>query len=399
MNLFVFILNKAIKPTVMITAGLLCASMVFMSVSYHNSFAAAENYDNILSSFSNAEEGFIISKAQSTALSDNTREIYSRADKYISSHKHNGVPAPLPDSMVDEIIAARSESTSYNSVYTLMSSQLFSQAVSRKLITERTEGYSRNIRRGVTDEFSLRTAEKMTDDYTEVLINEENADKVYDTRAADNFTDFMSSELISYLGIFMLTFPLFSSELQSRRFAAIKATATGPKKFTAARAFVGLLQSAAFFTLWYFSLAAAAVISSGGGILSMPVQYLKGYELSHLPLSFGGFIMYMYALKLIHLLALCAASMLLSLLSAKVILSALASGLTAVLFRAAGRIGGAAGQILSCDISKMSRDINFIDLSSTPMQIPVVFCAVMILFALACLLLTVLLSERRRAYV
>ena len=98
-------------------------------------------------------------------------------------------------------------------------------------------------------------------------------------------------------------------------------------------------------------------------------------------------------------LALCAASMLLSLLSAKVILSALASGLTAVLFRAAGRIGGAAGQILSCDISKMSRDINFIDLSSTPMQIPVVFCAVMILFALACLLLTVLLSERRRAYV
>ena len=51
------------------------------------------------------------------------------------------------------------------STYSLIADALYSQTNSIDLISQRTEGYSRNIRRGVTDEYSLKTAEKLTVEY------------------------------------------------------------------------------------------------------------------------------------------------------------------------------------------------------------------------------------------
>ncbi|MBQ7069723.1 MAG: hypothetical protein IJM87_00380 [Ruminococcus sp.] len=399
MKLFTFIIKKAMKPTVILTAGLLCAALIFMCASFNSSYGKADDYKKILSGFSTAKEGYEFSKGKSSMISDTGNEIYAKADKYINSHNNGGVPGVLPNSMVDELLEARSASyENSKQTYTIMSKQLYSQAKSYELISERVEGYSRNIRRGVKDEYSLKTAELMTDDYTEVLHNEESSDTVYDTRAADNFTDFLSSEIISYIGIFMLTFSVFSSELQSRRFASIRISAYGAKKYAAARSFTGLLQAAVFFTVFCFALVLSVLISSGSSILSMPVQYLKGFELSHLSLSFGGFILYVYAIKLIHLLALAAASMLISLISGKVIVSAFGSGMIFALCIAAGRLEGAAGQILSCDIIGMSNDINVIDLGGSPIRVIYIFTAAMIAFTLISFLMIILLSKRRRCY-
>lgn len=83
-------------------------------------------------------------------------------------------------------------------------------------------GYSRNARRGVTDEYSLKLSNKLIEDYDSVITALEKSDKIIDTRAADGFENYMSSEILIPFGVYLLLFSIFSSEIQSSRIKALE---------------------------------------------------------------------------------------------------------------------------------------------------------------------------------
>ena len=208
---------------------------------------------------------------------------------------------------------------------------------------------------------------------------------------------FISTELISYIGIFILLFSSFSAELQSGRFKAFKLTAAGALRYSTYRLLCGILQTAFFFTIYYAALSAVTVVMSGRGILSMPVQYLSGFELSRLPMSFGRFLVYIYLMKLTFVLMLSMAVMLLSLVSGRVIVSAPICLLPLALPFAARylRLRETAKQILSCDIISMNNDTNLVDIGGTPVGIGGVFFVIVFFAALCLAAATLFISGRR----
>lgn len=70
-------------------------------------------------------------------------------------------------------------------------------------------GYSRNARRGVTDEYSLKLSDKLISDYNAVITDLKKSDDIIDTRAADGFENYMSSEILIPFGVYLLLFSIF----------------------------------------------------------------------------------------------------------------------------------------------------------------------------------------------
>ena len=93
-------------------------------------------------------------------------------------------------------------------------------------------GYSRNARRGVTDEYSLKLSDKLISDYNAVITDLKKSDDIIDTRAADGFENYMSSEILIPFGVYLLLFSIFSSEIQSGRIKSFGISKTGVRKFS-----------------------------------------------------------------------------------------------------------------------------------------------------------------------
>ncbi len=405
MNAFLFMLKKAIRPTVAVTVGLTCFAVLFMIASFKSAYGDDKLYAACFDSLDEGEEGYNAARYNSEKLSAEDKEILDKADRYISTHSNGSVPPILPNEMVDEIFetlfgdSETAGSSQYQAVYGLISKQLYSQTFSRELIKERTEGYSRNIRRGVTDEYSLKIAELMMDDYEKVLEKEENHRERYDTRYANNFIGFISSEPISYIGIFLLLFSSFSAELQSGRYKAFKLTKTGAVGYSSYRIIIGILQAAVFFSVYFFALYTAVILSSGTKISSMPMQYLSGFELSHLPINFGGFVLRIYFMKLSFTLMLSAAVMLLSMVSRRIIPSAIVCLIPLAAPAALSRIDISLNenlrQMMTCDIIGMNNDIGAINIGGSPIDVAAVFFIAVIMIAVCSAAAALILSGRR----
>ncbi len=80
----------------------------------------------------------------------------------------------------------------------------------------RVRGYSRNARRGVTDEYSLKAFRQAHQRLQRRDNRPKKSDDIIDTRAADGFNN-MSSEILIPFGVYLLLFSIFSSEIQSSR--------------------------------------------------------------------------------------------------------------------------------------------------------------------------------------
>ena len=403
MNIFRFMLKKAIKPTVLLTVGLVCIAAVFIITSFSGAYPDKELYTQLFEELPQGQEGYEFARHSSEKLSDENTQVLKEAEKYINEHKQGSIPPVLPKDMTERVFEARfgsDKSTGgarIQSAYSLIANTLYSQTNSYDLISKRTEGYSRNIRRGVHDEYSLKISEKLTADYGKVMKMESKKNARYDTRWADHFVKFVCSEMISYIGIFILLFSSFSAELQSGRFKAFKLTTAGALRYSSCRLMCGVLQSAFFFTVYYAVLSLMTIVMSGCSILSMPAQYLSGFEYSRLPMSFGEFVLYVYLIKLTFLLMLSAAVMLMSLISDRVIVSAL-TGLIPLSVPFATKylpVHDNAKQIISCDIISMNNDTNLVNIGGSPVGIVVVFFVTVVFSALCFAGITLFLSGRR----
>ena len=407
MNVFLFMLKKAIRPTVLLTVGLVCIAAIFICSSFYSTYPDNELYTQLFEELPQGQEGYEFARHSSERLSDETTQVLKDAEKYINEHRHGSIPPVLPKDMTERVFEARfgtdksTGGSQVQSAYSLIADTLYSQINSYDLISRRTEGYSRNIRRGVTDEYSLKTAEKLTADYEKVMEREAGETARYDTRWADHFVKYLSSEAITYIGIFILLFSSFSAELQSGRFKAFKLTSAGALRYSSYRLLCGVLQTAFFFTIYYIVLSSITVLMSGSKILSMPVQYLGGFELSHLPMSFGKFLLYMYLIKLTFLLMLSAAVMLLSLMSSRVIVSALICLLPLSVPFAAKHLplSDTAKQIISCDIISMNNDTDLVDIGGSPYGIVGSFFVITLFSAVIFAVITLFLSGRRNCNV
>ena len=139
------------------------------------------------------------------------------------------------------------------------------------------------------------------------------------------------------------------------------------------------------------------IINTDGSLLSAPIQYLSGFELSSETMTVGEYILMVFVLKLLYALFISSVIMLVSMLSRKTIVAGtLSLGLIILLKVAAPNLSQSlAGMIFSCSFINMTGDINYIDLLTVPVKIYYLYGAVTILCTAAITGIVCVLSGKR----
>lgn len=405
MNIFRFMLRKDVKRMLLVSIGLSLLSIVFLLFSCRDMYAF-EQYSSTFQSFSQSENPYeSVSQKLSETESDSVDVMTEINEFTMSNLKPGEPPAVIPDELVSQLLAPLEQTGKYGgtesddrSMLTIMLTQLESQNRSGELIENRVRGYTRNARRGVRDIYSLDLSEHLIDEYTDVLSYQETVTGAIDTRAADAFVDYMSEEILLTLGLYILLFYIFSSELQSGRFRSFAITKAGARKFTANKLITGYCAAVIFTVIYYMSaFAAMLIINTDGSLLSAPIQYLSGFELSSETMTVGEYILMVFVLKLLYALFISSVIMLVSMLSRKTIVAGtLSLGLIILLKVAAPNLSQSlAGMIFSCSFINMTGDINYIDLLTVPVKIYYLYGAVTILCTAAITGIVCVLSGKR----
>ena len=220
MKLLRFMIRKDMAKSALISLLLALLSCAFLISVLRPSYAYGEKYMTYLKSGSEA----VSQGAQK--LADEQNSLNNEINDYQNNHNTGGVKqAELPVELEKDNRFSQKNSQAgvgLDSMFSLIEGQLYAQQNSLKLISERVRGYSRNARRGVTDEYSLKLSNKLIEDYDSVITALEKSDNIIDTRAADGFENYMSSEILIPFGVYLLLFSIFSSEIQSGRIKALE---------------------------------------------------------------------------------------------------------------------------------------------------------------------------------
>ena len=371
MREFGFMLLKLLRPSLLITLIVSAVSAVLLCFAAYKGYVFDDEYKEVFSQLDN--------DTAYTVAAENTAQFQTESDKlakdindYINSRqKYGEPPVVLPDGLAGKAVRAaqkggENSTADKREMYAFMQVSLSESTDSERLINERLSGFSRNAKRGVTDDYSLALSGVLTQDYNKVLDKQAKADKLYDTRAANAFTEYAEQDKLIFALVFLLLFSSFSGERQSRRLAAFAVTKSGAGRFILCRMLAYSVICLVCAAVYYLSLFAVMYSTGGAACLDMPVQYLKGYALSSYPFSFGGFCVCALMLKLLCVLMLCPAVMLLSFLCRRNIIAGLVClgvpALMAGLMSAESDIAAFA----SCRVSFMLGGEGYIRIADTP---------------------------------
>lgn len=407
MKILGFMLKKEIGKTLVIGIALSLISAVFFLSSCKNMYQYDE-YTAALNSFSESDDTYESVSEELTKSQSGSDEVMQEISGYVSGNQIPGKPpAVLPDELVEKLFAPSTRQGKYcdtqlddSIMLSVMLTQVEAQHNSKTMIEERMKGYSRNVRRGVKDKYSLALSEKLIDDYTEVISYETDKTKLTDTRAADAFIEYMSSEIILLFGVFILLFPVFSSEIQSGRFRSFSVTKTGAGKFTLYKIIAGYSSAAIFTSVWYLiSVIVMLILNKDGSLLSAPLQYLSGFELSSETVTVGGYIFILYIFKLVYALFISSIIMLISMISRKTIIAGVLSLVPIIFF---GTVGTSAeisesrfGMIFSCNFTGMTKDINYVSFLNSPVKIYCLYVPIILLSTAALTAIVYAISGKR----
>lgn len=407
MKILGFMLKKDIGRTLIIGIALSLISVVFFISSCKNMYQYDE-YTAALNSFSESDDIYGSVSEELTKSQSGSDEVMQEINDYVSGNQFPGKPpAVLPDELVEKLFAPSTRQGKYcdtqlddSIMLSVMLTQIEAQHNSKIMIEERMEGYTRNVRRGVKDKYSLALSEKLIDDYTEVISYETDKTKLTDTRAADAFIEYMSSEIILAFGIYILLFFVFSSEIQSGRFRSFSVTKTGARKFTLYKIIAGYSAAAIFTSIWYLiSVIVMLILNKDGSLLSAPLQYLSGFELSSETVTVGGYIFILFIFKLVYALFISSVIMLISMISRKTIIAGILSLAPIIFF---GTVGTSAelsesrlGMIFSCNFTGMTKDINYVSFLNSPVKIYCLYVPIILLSTAALTAIIYAISGKR----
>lgn len=396
MRIFGFMLKKELGRTLIISILLSVISAVFLISSCKSMYEYSE-YTEALKSFSESNDVYkSVSEKLARSQSD-SNEVLEEINNYVSDNQIPGKPpAVIPNELVEKLFEPSTEQGEYcdtrlddSRMLSIMITQIEAQHNSKKMIEERMEGYTRNARRGVKDKYSLALSEKLIRDYTEVVSYEDAKTEFTDTRAANSFIEYMSGEIVLEFGFYILLFYIFSSEIQSGRFRSFAITKTGARKFTLNKIITSYAVIMVFTAICYLSaVIVMLILNKDSALLSAPIQYLNGFELSSENLTVGGYIFLLFIFKMLYALFISSIIMLISMIGRKTIIAGLFSLLPIILFRIIGSnvklSESRFGMIFTCNFISMTNDINYVSVFSVPVKIYYLYIPI-ILFSAAAL--------------
>lgn len=208
LKLLRFMIRKDMAKSALISLLLALLSCAFLISVLRLSYAYGEKYMTYLKGGSET----VSQDAQK--LADEQNALNNEINDYQNNHNTGGVKqAELPVELEEKIIDFSQKNSQagagLDSMFSLIEGELYSQQNALKLISERVRGYSRNARRGVTDEYSLKLSDKLISDYNAVITDLKKSDDIIDTRAADGFENYMSSEILIPFGVLFASFQHF----------------------------------------------------------------------------------------------------------------------------------------------------------------------------------------------
>lgn len=168
MKLLRFMIRKDMAKSALISLLLALLSCAFLISVLRPSYAYGEKYMTYLKGGSET----VSQDAQK--LADEQNALNNEINDYQNNHNTGGVKqAELPVELEEKIIDFSQKNSQagagLDSMFSLIEGELYSQQNALKLISERVRGYSRNARRGVTDEYSLKLSDKLISDYNAVI--------------------------------------------------------------------------------------------------------------------------------------------------------------------------------------------------------------------------------------
>lgn len=168
MKLLRFMIRKDMAKSALISLLLALLSCAFLISVLRPSYAYGEKYMTYLKGGSET----VSQDAQK--LADEQNALNNEINDYQNNHNTGGVKqAELPVELEEKIIDFSQKNSQagagLDSMFSLIEGELYSQQNALKLISERVRGYSRNARRGVTDEYSLKLSDKLIRDRKSVV--------------------------------------------------------------------------------------------------------------------------------------------------------------------------------------------------------------------------------------
>ena len=423
MKLLRFMIRKDMAKSALISLLLALLSCAFLISVLRPSYAYGEKYMTYLKGGSETvsqdaqkladEQNALNNDKQYDVIAGRLPEKYNEVvlvvDKnneindYQNNHNTGGVKqAELPVELEEKIIDFSQKNSQagagLDSMFSLIEGELYSQQNALKLISERVRGYSRNARRGVTDEYSLKLSNKLIEDYDSVITALEKSDKIIDTRAVDGFENYMSSEILIPFGVYLLLFSIFSSEIQSSRIKSFGITKTGVRKFSLFKLCTGFVAVIILVLIIYtVDIITLFIYDTNGFKLDMPLQYLSGFELSSANMSFGGYLVAVFAAKLVYALFAASIVMFLSMLSRKTILAGAVClvPIFVPLYLKTTSFSNPAVDILTGNYTNMLNDTGYMNFWGIPAREYVVYFAIIFIMTAFFVAGTYLLAERQ----
>ena len=389
MRVFAFMLARSLRSALVITIAVSVVSCVLFCFAAEKGYVFDEEYDAVFAKLE-AENAYEAVSEKAAEYQNESNELSNDINEYISSHqKYGEPPVVLPDGLAGKAVRSAQRgggsTADKRDMYAFMLTSLKDSSESSGLINDKLSGFSRNARRGVTDEYSLALSGVLTRDYERVLKRQADTDKLYDTRVTNAFTDYLSSDKLFYALTFLLFFAAFSNERQSRRLSAFAITKLGADSFIRRRILSSAVVCVLCVALYHICLFALMCTFGGGSCLDMPMQYIKGYELSSFDLSFGGFCGVWLILRILTAALLCSAVLLLSFISRKNIIAGIVCLAPPALFAGLSTSESEKARFVSCDMSYFFGGEGYMTVFGTPF--PAVW-----LYVLAVVFLTILIG-------
>ena len=406
MRVFRFIFLKDIRLTAIIASSVTVFSFILLTAALSGAKTNEPYYGEALASVSSSDNILQAVELKMQASQTHSDEAMSAVQEYLYGEGYDPSQPPrvIPNELVEALYEGGTEQGEFapdkltdEEIWSDMFARLSPQFTYRDKINEQLESYERNARRGMTDKYVLKTAELLGKDYSKVLALS-SPEKPIDTRTADAFADWLVTDKLPFICVFVLLFFSFAADRQSRRFEMIALTRFGAYRYTRTKLFSSIICVMCFQAVYGFVSIGTAAVLCGSDVLSAPMQVLSGYELAPESLSVFGFFMTAFLLRSLAALTVALAVLLVSFLCRRVILAAafgavvtalpmLASGL---IDRTADLESVKAGVILSADVQSLFVPVNYISIFGAPTKLLLVFLAAWTIAAL--LLVCVLLA-------
>lgn len=414
MKILRFIIKKDLPLITLATLLLILFSGTIQILKYKEAYQYEPYYSQTFEKLSSDKNFYQSLSEESAKASTESDNVYTEIFDFMYGADYNPYDPPreIPSKMIEKLFVPSENSGKYTQLaetdakmLARMSEQVNAQSQYQQLITDQIENYDRNARRGTKDEYILKSAEKLKDDYLKVLENE--LKKPTDTRAANVLITYLTTDFIPFFAVFILLFHRLSSEIQSRRLMQFSLSEFGSVKFTLTKTLTGFIGFLLFYVFYCLSnIAIFCAFDQNSGVLSAPVQIISQYELSPEPVSVFQYLMIIMLTKFACCLALGSVITLISFLSKRIIASAAAG----IIISTAPLLISKTYDLLSidlerqkfklifsCDIFNMYHNLNYINLLGTPVKIYWIYFSCMILISVISVAVLALYSGKRGA--